>query len=202
MAAPPADKVVSYTVTIMPPQVSAIMGVNANAQFPYCDHIPPTNATNPTATSLDGQTGDWIYFVLKSNGKTIGPQIGNFTVQEMITNVIALGQPRPDLSTPWRPNNPKSPNPNDQGPDNNFVLRQLNDGTNNFAICDFKCATPPNGPNGFYPTGVILTYTQQNQIVWADQAGNMVSQDLGTQNWTLMGYNNPNEWSISYQNGP
>ena len=151
-----------------------------------------TRDGNPTATSLNGQPGAWIYFVLKSGGKTIGPRTVSFTVQEKLTNFTIYGMPQPDSQ--WRPNNPTSPDPNDQGPSTSYYYGPV-PGTSDYGICDFKTLTSFNGQ---FLNGPVCTYTQANQISWVDSAGNQVTVPLQTNDWTYTGVAGP-QWIPTFK---
>ncbi len=196
MTSPPASETLTRSVTIPPPSITAILGAGANGaggpNTKYCTFIPGPNTPNKTATSLGNEPGCWIYFVLKSGGKSIGPQIDGFTVQENLTRFVVYGMPQGDSD--WRPNNPNNANLNSRGPDTGFAYGQIPGGID-YAICDFKCIT---SFNGVYQLGTILTYTQQNRIMWLDLNGNFVTQNLQTNNWTYIGDVGPT-WYLGYQ---
>ncbi len=183
----PAAETVSYSVTIQPPSIVGVRGTGAATD--YATSIPDSTAQDPTAKSLGGQPGCWIYFILKSNSKTIGPQINGFTVQEKLTNFMVYGLSRADSD--WRPNNPTSADLKDRGPSTSFYIGQFASG--DYAICDFKSLTSFYGE---FRNGVVCTYTQENRIFWNDLNGNQVIValppfDPQTNNWTYTGVNGP-----------
>jgi hypothetical protein len=105
---PPPPETVTRTVTIPPPSITAIQGAGNNGaggpNTPYATALPGPNDQPATATSLGGQPGCWIYFILKSGGNTIGGMIDDFTVQENLTNFNIYGADQPDSG--WRPATP------------------------------------------------------------------------------------------------
>ncbi len=189
MQAPPAAETVTRSVIIPYPSIVAILGPTQNGKLvvtPYCNNIPPSNAGNPTANSLGGEPGLWVYFVLQSGGKTIGPLFWGVTVQEDLSNFVVYNMPRPDSG--WIPAAGST--------STSYYLGQSPQGAD-VAICDFKTFTL----NGAAQIAQIGSYTQDQQITWKDSNGNPVTVDLGSDDWTFEGTTTANGagWFANYQ---
>jgi hypothetical protein len=198
---PPAAQTVTRSVTIAPPAVIDIRGDNVATPYAVAP-LPGPSAGAPTATSLGGQPGSWIYFILRSSGKTIGPYF-NCTVQEKITKwsplIVGTGTYAVPKDGDWRPNNPLAADPIDQGPDSRFLYRQPYTGGPDYAICDFKPASPLRDGSGAVVTGTLATYTQENRIFWNDYNGNQATPvPLGAKDWTINGLNDT-QTSVTYR---
>lgn len=197
---PPPPQTVTRSVTISPPAVDHIEGTGVLAN--YATSIPGPGAGSITATSLGGQPGYWINFILKSAGKSIGPYF-SCSVQERITNYRDWNGVLLRADTTWIPNDSTVDPATGQNSSYTYGLpytgvygSPYSNGTD-YAIRDFKCCTQPPGA----PTGAILTYTQENQIFWLDFNGNPVTPVfLGSQNWTING--TATQTSIGYVNTP
>ncbi len=193
---PPPDQTVIYKVTIPPPTVDKIIGPGQPAPLaPTTATLPPPANAQPTGpNAVGGIPGQWEYFVLKSKGKTIGPQLSSWGAQEKITQFYYAGVKQDDGV--WRPNNPNATDKRDQGSDSSFGIIQLPD--NNFAIADFKCLKPP------YPNfkGNLVIYKQENRVYWIDNSGALVQgPSFGTKIWQFDG-NGDGTWTATVTDPP
>ena len=200
---PPVDR----DVTIQPPQVSNILGPGQPSLFASPDKQvpPPPDAEVTGPNELGGTPGRFCYFILKSNGKTIGPQLkgGSFGVQERWTLYYRIEHKEDD--GPWRPNStdPAVTDARDKGADSSFRFIQLGD--NNWAIFDFKCFKSPTDQSG-NPTPnfnkYFILYRQSNRMSWIDNTNETVYGDpIGTKDRRLDG-NGDGTWTATISDPP
>ena len=182
---PPGPQTVSKHVVIQKPVISSTLGFGSKSPFDTNPIPPPANSTTSTNTSLNGQPGVWIYFILQSNGKAIGPQLDPIGAQEKITNSVAYYRAIDDY---------------DWGPTQSNALFFLGTAPPPFlsiAIYDFKWAGPPPGnpPPGPSPVGQFGSYTQELRLGWTTLCPNgLVTYSLGAKDYQVLGTNPPGQW--------
>ncbi len=210
----PPDQTVIYPITIPPPTVAQILGTNQAAPWapPDKDCPPPYDAQGTGPNELGGIPGQWMYFVLKSKGKPIGPA-NNLGAQEKITQFFKLGVKQADSD--WRPNTGKDTDPpGEQGSNSNFGKAYLQ--TLQTVIADFKCTKAPQAPTGpvdpitGQPTmqpqpsfnGDYIIYYQENRVFWTDNSNVRVDgPSLGTKVWRFKG-NGDGTWTATASDLP
>ncbi len=192
----PPNQSATKTVTIQTPTLDRIVPSVLSAPLAL---KPAPNAQPTGPNEMGGSAGQWVYFVLKSNGKTIGPQLSPIGAQERLTNFLYFNDPKlPEPDSPWRPGNPTATDARDRGYDNCFNFNDMNDGTNDWAIFDFK--TIFCNQDGF--VGILGSYDQEIRIQWVDQSGSLrQSPVIAKQHWIFNGIGN-GTWNDTYQNLP
>ncbi len=198
---PPGPQTITKTVMIQPPTLKAI--VPSVLAAPYAA-TPGQYAPSFGPNQVGESEGQWVYFVLQSNGKPIGPANG-LGGQERLTNVVLFHR-FPQDPSPWRPGNPNATDPRNQGTDSCFGVIWMGDG--NFAIEDFKttdCSDPgytnsPGDGAGIPPhDNVVLEYDQEVRAQWTDRSGQLrQSPVIHYAHWTFYGQGD-GTWQDDYK---
>ncbi len=176
---------------VIPVPTCVIYGYGANGTIPsssYTNMDPGANGTPATTTSLGGQNGIWIFFVLKCKGNTVGPQHLLGTAQEKITNKMIL------TTTPPSSGGADDPAFVPTTPDNRYFLSSImTKNSTEICIADFKSNTS-TAPR---PNGVYASYTQENQLTYSTLCNAAISKSLGKLNFNISGTNNPDTWTTA-----